>query len=97
MSDFNINDYVGELFGQDKKKLLESATTTSKTDNHRKIIQNKLKMIGWGSYKIRGYMICTNVYKVKLDDGTTNGTLITMEKKDDWRFRVMHIYQDRTK
>ena len=89
MSDFNINDYVGELFGQDKQKLLESSTQTSKTDNHRKIIQNKLNLIGWGAYKISGYMICTNVYKVKLEDGT----LITMEKDG----RVMHIYQDKTK
>ena len=81
-----MNDIVGELFGQNKQKLLESDTTTSKTDKHRKIIQNKLNLIGWGAYKISGYMICTNVYKVKLEDGT----LITMEKNG----RVMHIYQD---
>ena len=84
-----MNDIVGELFGQNKQKLLESDTTTSKTDKHRKIIQNKLNLIGWGAYKISGYMICTNVYKVKLEDGT----LITMEKNG----RVMHIYQDKTK
>ena len=81
-----MNDIVGDIFGKDKQKLLESATTTSSTDNHRKIIQNKLNLIGWGAYKISGYMICTNVYKVKLEDGT----LITMEKNG----RVMHIYQD---
>ena len=86
MSDFNINDYVGELFGQDKKKLLESATTTSKTDNHRKIIQNKLNLIGWGSHKINGFIIGDRYYKVKLDDNT----LITMEKDG----RVMHIFQN---
>lgn len=84
-----MNDIVGDIFGKDKQKLLESATTTSKTDKHRKIIQNKLNLIGWGAYKISGYMICTNVYKVKLEDGT----LITMEKDG----RVMHIYQDKTK
>ena len=84
-----MNDIVGDIFGKDKQKLLESNTTTSKTDKHRKIIQNKLKLAGWGAYKISGYMICTNVYKVKLEDGT----LITMEKNG----RVMHIYQDKTK
>ena len=84
-----MNDIVGDIFGKDKQKLLESNTTTSKTDKHRKIIQNKLNLIGWGAYKISGYMICTNVYKVKLEDGT----LITMEKNG----RVMHIYQDKTK
>ena len=86
MSDFNINDLVGELFGQNKQEILEGATRTPKIDKHRKIIQNKLNLIGWGGYKISGYMICTNVYKVKLEDGT----LITMEKDG----RVMHIYQD---
>ena len=84
-----MNDIVGAIYGKDKQKLLESATTTSSTDKHRKIIQNKLKLAGWGAYKISGYMICTNVYKVKLEDGT----LITMEKDG----RVMHIYQDKTK
>ena len=84
-----MNDIVGDIFGKDKQKLLESSTQTSKTDKHRKIIQNKLKLAGWGAYKISGYMICTNVYKVKLEDGT----LITMEKNG----RVMHIYQDKTK
>ena len=90
MSDFNMKDIVGELYGKDKQKLLESSTQTPKTDNHRQIIQNKLNLIGWGSHKINGFMICSNVYKVKLDDNT----LITMEKDG----RVMHIYQDfRTK
>ena len=84
-----MNDIVGDIFGKDKQKLLESNTTTSSTDKHRKIIQNKMKLAGWGAYKISGYMICTNVYKVKLEDGT----LITMEKDG----RVMHIYQDQTK
>ena len=84
-----MNDIVGDIFGKDKQKLLESNTTTSSTDKHRKIIQNKMKLAGWGAYKISGYMICTNVYKVKLEDGT----LITMEKNG----RVMHIYQDKTK
>ena len=84
-----MNDIVGDIFGKDKQKLLESNTTTSSTDKHRKIIQNKMKLAGWGAYKISGYMICTNVYKVKLEDGT----LITMEKDG----RVMHIYQDKTK
>ena len=81
-----MNDIVGDIFGKDKQKLLESNTTTSSTDKHRKIIQNKMKLAGWGAYKISGYMICTNVYKVKLEDGT----LITMEKDG----RIMHIYQD---
>ena len=81
-----MNDIVGDIFGKDKQKLLESSTQTSKTDKHRKIIQNKLNLIGWGAYKISGYMICTNVYKVILEDGT----LITMEKDG----RIMHIYQD---
>ena len=81
-----INNIVGAIFGENKQKLLESATSTSKTDKHRLIIQNKLKLAGWSGYKISGYMICTNVYKVKLDDGT----LITMEKEG----RIMHIYQD---
>ena len=81
-----INNIVGAIFGENKQKLLESNTSTSKKDKHRQIIQNKLKLCGWGGYKISGYMICTNVYKVKLDDGT----LITMEKDG----RIMHIYQD---
>ena len=89
-----MNDIVGEVFGKDKQKLLESATTTSKTDKHRQIIQKKLKLIGWGACPIRGYIICTNVYKVKVDDGSKNGTLITMDKKDG---RAMNIYQDRSK
>ena len=59
-----MNDIVGDIFGKDKQKLLESNTTTSKTDKHRKIIQNKLNLIGWGAYKISGYMICTNVYRL---------------------------------
>ena len=59
-----MNDIVGDIFGKDKQKLLESNTTTSSTDKHRKIIQNKMKLAGWGAYKISGYMICTNVYKV---------------------------------
>ena len=85
-----INDIVGALYGKDKQKLLESATTTSKTDNHRKIIQNKLKMIGWGGHKINGFIIGERYYKVKVADNT----LITMEKDG----RVMHIFQDfRTK
>ena len=80
-----INNIVGEVFGKDKQKLLESDTNTSKTDKHRQIIQNKLNLIGWGSHKISGYMIGAKYYKVKLNDGT----LITMEKDG----RVMHIYQ----
>ena len=82
----NINNIVGEVFGKDKQKLLESDTNTSKTDSHRKIIQNKLNLIGWGRHKISGYMIGAKYYKVKLNDGT----LITMQKDG----RVMHIYQD---
>ena len=89
-----MNDIVGNIYGKDKQKLLESATTTSSTDKHRQIIQNKLKLIGWGACPIRGYIICTNVYKVKVDDGSKNGTLITMDKKDG---RAMNIYQDRSK
>ena len=81
-----MNDIVGDIFGKDKQKLLESDTNTSKTDNHRKIIQNKLNLIGWGSHKISGYMIGAKYYKVKLNDVT----LITMQKDG----RVMHIYQD---
>ena len=81
-----MNDVVGAIFGEDKQKLLESDTNTSKTDSHRKIIQNKLNLIGWGSHKISGYMIGAKYYKVKLNDGT----LITMQKDG----RVMHIYQD---
>jgi len=81
-----MNDIVGAIFGEDKQKLLESDTNTSKTDKHRQIIQNKLNLIGWGSHKISGYMIGAKYYKVKLNDGT----LITMQKDG----RVMHIYQD---
>ena len=85
-----INNIVGAIFGKDKQKLLESSTQTSKTDNHRQIIQNKLKMIGWGGHKINGFIIGERYYKVKIDDNT----LITMEKDG----RVMHIFQDfRTK
>ena len=85
-----MNNIVGAIFGKDKQKLLESDTSTPKKDNHRQIIQNKLNLIGWGSHKIRGFMIGAKFYKVKLDDGT----LITMEKDDG---RVMHILQDWTK
>ena len=85
-----MNDIVGAIYGKDKQKLLESDTSTSKTDNHRKIIQNKLNLIGWGSHKINGFIIGDRYYKVELDDNT----LITMEKDG----RVMHIFQDfRTK
>ena len=87
MSNFNMNNFVNELFGANNKKISKDDTNTPKKDNHRLIIQNKLKLAGWAGYKIVGYMICTNVYKVKLDDGT----LITMEKDG----AVMHVYQNK--
>tara|TARA_Y100001963_G_scaffold80649_1_gene111921 strand:- start:6 stop:272 length:267 start_codon:yes stop_codon:yes gene_type:complete len=85
-----IYNKCGSVFSENKQKLLESNTHTSKKDNHRKIIQNKLNLIGWGAHKIRGFMIGDKYYKVKLEDGT----LITMEKDDG---RVMHILQDWSK
>lgn len=84
-----MSNIVGAIFGEDKKKLLESH------DDHKKgraylEIKEKLKLIGWGAFRIVGYIKGHEYYKVKLHDGT----LITMEKGTG---RVMHILQDRTK
>ena len=84
-----IHTKCGSVFSENKHKLLESDTATSKKDNHRQIIQNKLNLIGWGMYTNFRYMIGDKYYKVKLEDGT----LITMEKDG----RVMHILQDWSK
>ena len=84
-----MSNIVGAIFGEDKKKLLESHDDHKKGRSYLEI-KEKLKLIGWGAFKIVGYIKGHEYYKVKLHDGT----LITMEKGTG---RVMHILQDRTK
>ena len=56
-------------------------------------IKEKLKLAGWGSYEILGYINGNNNYKVKLKDNSNFVTIITMEKEG----RIIHILQDKTK
>ena len=56
-------------------------------------IKNKLKLAGWGGYKILGYMSGEKNYKVKLQDKSNFITIITMEKECN----ILHILQDKTK
>ena len=54
------------------------------------IIKKKLKLAGWGSKEILGYISGEDYYKVKLkEDG--GYTILTMEKEG----RVMHILTDK--
>tara|TARA_Y100001973_G_C5177390_1_gene322823 strand:- start:1237 stop:1449 length:213 start_codon:yes stop_codon:yes gene_type:complete len=56
------------------------------------IIKKKLKLTGWGSKGILGYISGENYYKVKLkEDG--GYSLLTMEKEG----RIIHILTDKTK
>lgn len=56
-------------------------------------IKEKLKLAGWGSYEILGYINGDKNYKVKLKDNGNFVTIITMEKDGN----IMHILQDKTK
>ena len=56
-------------------------------------IKNKLKLVGWGGYKVLGYMSGEKNYKVKLQDKGNFITIITMEKEGN----ILHILQDKTK
>ena len=84
-----LTEFCKSVYSNKTKGLLESH------DDHKKgraylEIKEKLKLIGWGAFKVVGYIKGHEYYKVKLHDGT----LITMEKGTG---RVMHILQDRTK
>ena len=56
-------------------------------------IKTKLKAIGWGAYKVLGYMSGEKNYKVKIQDKSNFVTIITMEKDG----RLLHIMQDKTR
>ena len=56
-------------------------------------IKNKLKLAGWGGYKVLGYMSGEKNYKVKLQDKSSFVTIITMEKEGN----ILHILQDKTR
>ena len=56
-------------------------------------IKNKLKLVGWGGYKILGYMSGEKKYRVKLRDKSNFVTIITMEKEGN----ILHILQDKTR
>ena len=56
-------------------------------------IKNKLKLVGWGDYKVLGYMSGEKNYKVKLQDKSNFVTIITMEKEGN----ILHILQDKTR
>ena len=56
-------------------------------------IKNKLKLVGWGGYKVLGYISGEKQYKVKLQDKSNFVTIITMHKDGN----IMHILQDKTK
>tara|TARA_R100001463_G_scaffold3117_3_gene12806 strand:+ start:1579 stop:1818 length:240 start_codon:yes stop_codon:yes gene_type:complete len=77
------------VYSNNSNDLLES-NDKSKKERAYIEIKEKLKMIGWGAFKIVGYIKGHEYYKVKLHDGT----LITMEKGSG---RVMHILQDKTR
>ena len=58
-------------------------------NNDLSIIKKKLKLSGWGSKEILGYISGNDYYKVKLRED--NGyTILTMEKDG----RIIHILQD---
>ena len=56
-------------------------------------IKNKLKLAGWGGYKVLGYISGEKNYKVKLQDKSNFVTIITMEKEGN----VIHVLQDKTR
>jgi hypothetical protein len=60
--------------------------------DHKLIIKNKLKALGWGASFIAGFINCMNVYKVKVRDKGKE-YLLTMEKTG----RLIHVYEDQTK
>ena len=86
---FNLSNVIGDMFGKDKQKIFEDGTTPPKKNKHRQIIQNKLKLGGFGQYKIHGFIIGELFYIVKLD----NDMILKLEKNG----RVISIFQDWTK
>ena len=86
---FNLNNVIGDMFGKDKQKIFEDGVTPPKKNKHRQIIQNKLKLCGFGQHKILGFIVGDLFYIVKLDDNT----ILKLEKNG----RVVSIFQDRTK
>ena len=56
-------------------------------------IKNKLKLAGWGGYKVLGYMSGEKNYKVKIQDKSNFVTIVTMEKEGN----ILHILQDKTR
>ena len=86
---FDIRELSEYKFAQRNKTYKDVEIITDDLLN----IKEKLKLAGWGSYEILGYINGDKNYKVKLKDKSNFVTIITMEKDGN----IIHILQDKTK
>ena len=82
-----MNDIVGELYGKDKQKLLESNTNTSKKEILVKIKDN-LKKASMLHFGIEKYITFGTSHIIELK----NGWVVEMDRNGG---RVLHIYEDK--
>ena len=88
MSDFNVNDVVGKVFGKDKQKLLESNNNTRKNKRLAKI-KESLKNASLLHYGIKKYITFAEYYYIEL----MNGWVVQMDRING---KKLHIYEDKT-